>query len=453
MNKLLVANRGEIACRVMRSAKSMGIRTVAVYSEIDAQSLHVKQADESILIGSAKAAESYLNVDSILAAAAEVDADAVHPGYGFLAENAEFAARVTGAELIWVGPTPAQISTMGDKERARTIAGAAGIPVLTGSRRIAVGEINGLHEAASTVGYPLLVKASAGGGGIGMRLVDKPEQLEKTVSSTQAMAERSFGDGVIFLERYIAKARHIEIQVFGFGDGRAVHFYERECSIQRRFQKVIEEAPAVSFPIDMRDKMATAAVSLAENQAYAGAGTAEFIVDADTNDFYFLEMNTRIQVEHPVTEMTTNSDLVALQIRLARGDNLTSITQASIVQSGHAIECRLYAENPAKMFMPSPGTLETLTFPRATESVRIDSGVVEGDAVTPYYDPMIAKLICAADSRGAALDLMAVSLGQMTIDGIANNLAFLENVVVHHQFRDGNVFTGFIDSYKSDLIG
>lgn len=453
MNKLLVANRGEIACRVMRSAKSMGIRTVAVYSEIDAQSLHVKQADESILIGPAKAAESYLNVDSILAAAAEVDADAVHPGYGFLAENAEFAARVTGAELIWVGPTPAQISTMGDKERARTIAEAAGIPVLTGSRRIAVGEINGLHEAASTVGYPLLVKASAGGGGIGMRLVDKPEQLEKTVSSTQAMAERSFGDGVIFLERYIAKARHIEIQVFGFGDGRAVHFYERECSIQRRFQKVIEEAPAVSFPTDMRDKMATAAVSLAENQAYAGAGTAEFIVDADTNDFYFLEMNTRIQVEHPVTEMTTNSDLVALQIRLARGDNLTSITQASIVQSGHAIECRLYAENPTKMFMPSPGTLETLTFPRATDSVRIDSGVVEGDAVTPYYDPMIAKLICAADSRGAALDLMAVSLGQTKIDGIANNLTFLENVVVHPQFRDGNVFTGFIENFKSDLIG
>ena len=452
MRKLLIANRGEIACRVARSAKSLGIGTVGVYSEADAEALHVKRCDEAVLLGPAKAADSYLNVDRVIAAAKQTGADAVHPGYGFLAENAEFAGRVIREGLIWVGPSPDQILAMGDKERARGIADAAGVPVLKGSPRFAVGNIDGLVAAADAVGYPLLVKASAGGGGIGMRLVEGPEQIEKTVASTQAMAERSFGDGTIFLERFIAKARHIEIQVFGFGDGRAVHFYERECSIQRRFQKVIEEAPAVGFPHEMRDQMSQAAIALSEAESYSGAGTAEFIVDAQSNEFYFLEMNTRIQVEHPVTEMTTNSDLVALQIKLARGDDLSFLTQDSIQQTGHAIECRLYAENPNKMFMPSPGTLDKFRLPNADESVRIDSGVVEGDVITPYYDPMLAKVICKGETRASALDLMIKSLNSTTIEGIANNVEFLEKVVSHSNFQRGDVFTGFIDAYKSDLI-
>jgi len=453
MKKLLIANRGEIACRVIRGAKSLGISTVAVYSEVDAQSLHVKQADEAVLVGPAKATESYLSTDRILTAARETGAQAIHPGYGFLAESAHFAEMVMDQGLTWVGPTPAQISAMGDKARARAIAQAAGVPVLKGSPRFAVGERNDLLAAADAVGYPLLVKASAGGGGIGMRLVEQADQLEKIVESTQAMAERSFGDGTIFLERYIPKARHIEIQLFGFGDGRAVHYYERECSIQRRFQKVIEESPACDLPDEVRDQMTGAAVALAESQSYQGAGTAEFLVDAATNEFFFLEMNTRIQVEHPVTEMTTHADLVAMQIQLARGDDLSAITQESIQHAGHAIECRLYAENPAKMFLPSPGTLETLILPHPTDRVRVDTGVVEGDIITPYYDPMIAKLICAGASRAEALDLMANTLSDTTIVGIANNVSFLKEIVSHPRFRSGDVFTGFIDTYKTDLIG
>jgi acetyl/propionyl-CoA carboxylase alpha subunit len=452
MNKLLVANRGEIACRVIRSAKSLGIATVAVYSEADARALHVKQADESFLLGPAKATESYLSTDRVLAAAHKTGAQAIHPGYGFLAESSHFAERVTESGLTWIGPTPEQIVAMGDKQRARDIAEAAGVPVLKGSRRFAVGEHDGLLAAGATVGYPLLVKASAGGGGIGMRVAEKADQLEKIVESTQTIAERSFGDGTVFLERYVPKARHIEIQLFGFGAGRAVHFYERECSIQRRFQKVIEESPACNLLTDLRDRMAAAAVALAESQNYEGAGTAEFIVDAATNDFFFLEMNTRIQVEHPVTEMTANVDLVALQIQQARGEDLSALTQDSIKRAGHAIECRLYAENPAKMFLPSPGTLDALILPPTTDRVRIDTGVSEGDVITPYYDPMIAKLICGGESREAALELMAKTLAGIKIEGIANNVSFLEQVVAHPHFRNGDVFTGFIDTYKADLI-
>lgn len=453
MKKILVANRGEIACRVFRSAAALGIKTVAVYSEADANALHVKNADEAIAIGPSKASDSYLKVANILAAAEQSGADAIHPGYGFLAENADFARAVSDAGLTWIGPSPEQITAMGDKERARNIAEAAGVPVLRGSARFAVGDTQGLDAAASKVGYPLLVKASAGGGGIGMKLVESPEQLEKTVTSTQAMAERSFGDGAVFLERYIPKARHIEIQLFGFGAGRAVHFYERECSIQRRFQKVIEEAPAPRLEREVRDKMAAAAVSLAQAQSYEGAGTVEFIVDAATQEFFFLEMNTRIQVEHPVTEMTTDSDLVSLQIQLARGDDLGAVTQAKIAQSGHAIECRLYAENPDKMFLPSPGTLDTFDLPVESETLRIDTGVSEGDAITPYYDPMIAKIICAGVTREAALASMKNTLDAIRIDGIANNVNFLSRVIDHAKFRECDVFTGFIDTYKSDLIG
>ena len=453
VNKILIANRGEIACRVMRSARALGARTVAVYSDADRESLHVATADEAVHIGPSKAAESYLNIDALLAAAAATGATAVHPGYGFLAENANFASRVLAAGLVWIGPTPAQIEAMGDKARARALAEAAGVPIVPGSARFPTGELAGLEAAAVQVGYPLLVKASAGGGGIGMRLVEDPAQLLKTAEATQTMAARSFGDGTVFLERYIPRARHVEIQVFGFGDGRAVHVYERDCSIQRRFQKVIEEAPAPGLPASVRQQMAEAAARLAASQRYQGAGTVEFIVNAETFEFFFLEMNTRIQVEHPVTECITGLDLVGLQLRLAAGEALADITQAGIAVNGHAVECRLYAENPAKMFLPSPGKLTTFALPAAGDGVRIDTGVREGDTITPYYDPMVAKLICHGATREEALAKMAAVLAETQVEGIFTNVQFLRRVVAHPAFAQGDVFTGFIETHKADLLG
>ena len=453
VNKILIANRGEIACRVMRSARALGARTVAVYSDADRESLHVATADEAVHIGPSKAAESYLNIDALLAAAAATGATAVHPGYGFLAENANFASRVLAAGLVWIGPTPAQIEAMGDKARARALAEAAGVPIVPGSARFPTGELQGLEEAAAQVGYPLLVKASAGGGGIGMRLVEGPEHLLKTAEATQTMAARSFGDGTVFLERYIPRARHVEIQVFGFGDGRAVHVFERDCSIQRRFQKVIEEAPAPGLPAPVRQQMAEAAARLAASQRYQGAGTVEFIVNAETFEYFFLEMNTRIQVEHPVTECITGLDLVGMQLRLAAGEALSEITQERITIKGHAVECRLYAENPAKMFLPSPGKLTTFALPAAGDGVRIDTGVREGDTITPYYDPMVAKLICHGASREEALAKMAAVLAETQVEGIFTNVQFLRRVVAHPAFMQGDVFTGFIETHKADLLG
>jgi 3-methylcrotonyl-CoA carboxylase alpha subunit len=451
-SKLLVANRGEIACRVMRSARVLGLKTVAVYSDADAQSLHVGLADEARRIGPPKAAGSYLNIDAILAAAHDSAAEAIHPGYGFLAENAGFAARVADAGLVFIGPTPAQIEAMGDKARARTLASEAGVPVVPGSARFEAGALAGLEEAAQQVGYPLLVKAAAGGGGIGMRQVEEPKQLLKVAEATQTIAARSFGDGAIFLERYIPRARHVEIQVFGFGDGRAVHLFERDCSIQRRFQKVIEESPAPGLPEAVRARMTASAVALAEAQRYAGAGTVEFIVDAASFDYYFLEMNTRIQVEHPVTEMITGQDLVALQLRLARGEDLAALTQEAVATHGHAIECRLYAENPDKMFLPTPGRLQTLELPESATGIRIDTGVRQGDMITAYYDPMIAKIIVHGATREAALDTLARALAAARIEGISSNIGFLRRVVGHPVFRAGDVFTGFIETHRQDLV-
>ncbi len=452
MNKILIANRGEIACRVQRSAHALGARTVAVYSDADRDALHVASADEAVHIGPAKASESYLNVEALLAAAASTGATAIHPGYGFLAENAAFAARVIAAGLTWIGPTPAQIDAMGDKERARRIASAAGLPVVPGSPRFALDDLEGLEAAAAQVGYPLLVKASAGGGGIGMRLVEAPAHLRKTTEATQAMAARSFGDGTIFLERYIPRARHVEIQVFGFGDGRAIHLFERDCSIQRRFQKVIEETRAPGVPDAIRAQMANAATALAASQHYRGAGTVEFIVNAETFEFYFLEMNTRIQVEHPITECVTGLDLVALQLRLAGGDALAELTQASVGLVGHALECRLYAENPAKMFLPSPGKLVKFQLPDPSDGLRIDTGVREGDTITPYYDPMLAKIICHAPTRAAVLAKMTLALAATQVEGIWTNVEFLRRIIAHPAFERGEVFTGFIDAHKADLL-
>jgi acetyl/propionyl-CoA carboxylase alpha subunit len=452
MRKVLIANRGEIACRVIRSCRALGLGTVAVHSDADAGALHVAEADEAQRIGPAPAKQSYLVIGNILAAAKACGADAVHPGYGFLAENSDFAKAVADAGMTWIGPTPESIDDMGDKERARLLARAAGVPILPGSGRFGPGDLAGLSEAAHEVGFPLLVKASAGGGGIGMRRVDKPADLQKTVEATQSLAEKSFGDGTIYLERLIAKARHVEIQVFGFGDGHAVHMYERECSVQRRFQKIVEETPSPGLTAATRTAMAEAAVALVRQERYRGAGTIEFVVDAESGAFYFLEMNTRIQVEHPVTEMTTGLDLVGLQIRLARGDDLSFLTQESIRPRGHSIECRLYAENPAMNFLPSPGPLKRFQLPKVADGIRIDTGVREGDQITFHYDPMIAKLVSRGRDREEAIGRLLAALGEIRVEGVATNAAFLGRVIDHPAFRAGDTHTGFVAEHGAGLL-
>ena len=451
MKAVLIANRGEIACRIMRSCRGLGLRTVAVYSEADANALHVQMADTAVAIGPAAARDSYLRTDRLLEAAQSSGADAVHPGYGFLSENAEFAQAVQGAGLTWIGPSPRAITDMGDKQRARELARASGVPILPGSPRFTTGQLDGLEDAGATVGYPLLVKAAAGGGGIGMRLVSRPEQLRATAEATQSMAAKSFGDGSIYLERYIERARHVEIQVFGFGKGKAIHLYERDCSIQRRFQKVVEESPAPGLPDAVREKMVAAATRLCCDQSYEGAGTVEFVMDADTLEFFFLEMNTRIQVEHPVTEMNTGRDLVAMQLELARG-TLRNFSQEEVSALGHAIECRIYAENPAKNFLPSPGLLLRFSLPQPARDLRIDSGFRAGDEVTFFYDPLIAKVICHGPTRDAAIQRMLQALEEIDIEGPATNLAFLRATLNHPAFREGQVFTGFVDKFKHALI-
>ncbi len=456
MKRILIANRGEIACRIIRACKALGIATVAVHSEADANALHVQSADAAICIGPAAPAQSYLKYERILAAALESGADGIHPGYGFLSENTDFARAVEAAGLIWIGPTPQSIDEMGDKEKAREVAKAAGVPTLPGSRRFAQGELDGIEAAAATVGYPLLVKATGGGGGIGMRRVDGPEQLRACVEATQQLAAKSFSDGTIYLERFVPRARHVEIQVFGHGDGTAVHLFERECSIQRRFQKIIEESPAPGLPAALRAQMAEAASALAAHQRYRGPGTVEFIVDAQTLEFFFLEMNTRIQVEHPVTEMVTGWDLVQRQILLAAAgpslQGFEKIAQKDITFKGAAIECRLYAENPAKQFFPSPGPLNVFALPAASRQLRIDTGVRQGDVITPFYDPMIAKMIVWGLDRTQALAAMKAALAASRIEGVKNNLEFLQAVIDHPDFAAGHLDTGLVERERTALL-
>jgi 3-methylcrotonyl-CoA carboxylase alpha subunit len=452
MKTVLIANRGEIACRIQRSCRALGLRTVAVYSEPDAESLHAREADQRFALGGSSPLESYLRPDRLLEAARATGADAIHPGYGFLAENAAFAVAVEEAGMIWVGPSAQSIADMGDKERARMIARAAGVPVLPGSARFGPEQSGGLGEAAREVGYPLLVKACAGGGGIGMRRVDKEVDLAATVEATQSMALRAFGDGSIYLERYIARARHVEVLVFGMGNGEAVHVHERDCSIQRRFQKIIEESPAPGLPQGVRDAMFQAAVALCRQQRYRGAGTVEFVVDADSLEFFFLEMNTRIQVEHPVTEMNTGLDLVAMQLQLAGDGALPFRTQADVQARGHALEARIYAERPAKGFLPSTGTLNVFRLPAAAQSIRVDCGVRQGDRITHFYDPMIAKVIAHGADREAAIARLLAALEEVEIEGVETNLAFLKRTLAHPAFRAGRIDTGFVDAYRSELL-
>jgi 3-methylcrotonyl-CoA carboxylase alpha subunit len=452
MTKVLIANRGEIACRIVRGCHALGLSPIAVYSEADAGARHVQLADEAYPIGPAPVRESYLNIDAILEAARLSGASLVHPGYGLLSENAGFAEAVQNAGHIWVGPSPSNITEMGDKGRARDLAVAADVPVLPGSPRLNLTDDRGIQEAGAKVGYPLLVKASGGGGGIGMRLVEKPEDLVKTAQSVSALAERTFGDGGTFLERHVPRARHVEVQVFGLGDGRVFHLFDRECSVQRRFQKIVEEAPAPGVPAATRAAMSEAACRLAGSRNYAGAGTVEFILDADSGHFYFLEMNTRIQVEHPVTEMITGEDIVALQLSLATGQSPDRLADRSPAASGHAIECRLYAENPAKRFLPSPGRLERFRLPKERDGIRVDTGFAEGDTITPYYDPMIAKIITAGADRESAIGAMTAALNEIEIAGIVSNLAFLKRVIGHPAFVAGDVDTRFVDRNLTALI-
>jgi len=449
--KLIIANRGEIACRVIRAARQLGLTTVAVYSEADAQAPHVEAADEAVLIGPAAAAQSYLRQGAIVDAALKTGATLLHPGYGFLAENAAFARHCGEVGITFVGPSPEVIAAMGDKEQARRIAVEAGLPVSRGTAKLR-GDDSGIADEAERVGYPLLVKAAAGGGGIGMRRVDEASALLESIATTRSLAERAFGDGSVYLEHFVSRARHIEVQVFGFGDGRAVHLFERDCSVQRRHQKVIEEAMSPALDARQREEIVAVAVKLAQACRYEGAGTVEFLYDDESGEYYFLEMNTRIQVEHPVTEMITGIDLVGAQLRQAMGEDLsTELAQNRIGASGWSVEARLYAERPAKNFMPSPGPLNVMRLPQA-EGLRIDTGYHAGMKVTPYYDPMLMKIIAHADTRDGAVDRLDAALAELVVEGIETNQTFLRNALAHPTFRAGRANTSWLGQAHQELI-
>jgi len=450
---LLIANRGEIAVRIMRSARDMGIRTIAVYSDADANALHVREADDAIHIGPSPAKESYLVIDKIIAAAKRSGAEAIHPGYGFLSENVAFADACQKAGIIFVGPPASAIEAMGLKDAAKQLMEKAGVPVVPGYH----GDNQDgdfLAAQADKIGYPVLIKAVAGGGGKGMRRVETPSEFARALASARREAGSAFGDERVLVEKYVSRPRHIEIQVFADGHGNVVHLYERDCSLQRRHQKVIEEAPAPDMPSDMRKAMGEAAVAAAKAIGYRGAGTVEFIADASKglhiNAFWFMEMNTRLQVEHPVTEAITGVDLVEWQLRVAAGQPLP-LAQEDIPLSGHAVEVRLYAEDPAKSFFPSTGRLRRL---RAMEGgdIRTDMGVEEGDEVSMFYDPMIGKIIAHAETRDVALARLQRFLLGMEVAGPKTNLAFLANVLGHEAFRQADIDTGFIDRHLETLV-
>ena len=447
---VLVANRGEIACRVFRTARRMGIRTIAVYSEADAKALHVRVADEAVLIGPAPARESYLDVARVLAAAKASGAEAIHPGYGFLSENADFAEAVVAAGIIWIGAPPAAIRAMGLKDAAKTLMIAAGVPVTPGY----MGEDQSpdrLKSEADAIGYPVLIKAVAGGGGKGMRRVDAAGAFLDALASCQREAASSFGDDRVLIEKYILSPRHIEVQVFGDSHGEVVHLYERDCSLQRRHQKVIEEAPAPGMDVATRAAVTEAAVKAAKAVNYVGAGTIEFIADGTeglrADRIWFMEMNTRLQVEHPVTEAITGVDLVEWQFRAAAGEAVP-LKQADIPMKGWAMEARLYAEDPANGFMPSIGRLEHFRLP---EDVRIDTGVEEGGEVSQFYDPMIAKLIVHAETREEAAEALAAACSEVEVWPIRTNAAFAMKCLEHPRFVSGDIDTGFIAAEEAEL--
>jgi 3-methylcrotonyl-CoA carboxylase alpha subunit len=452
IQSLLIANRGEIACRIIRTARAMGIRTVAVYSDADAKALHVRQADEAVHIGPSPARESYLVGEKIIAAALATGAEAIHPGYGFLSENAAFAQAVIDAGLIWVGPAPASITAMGLKDAAKTLMAAAGVPVTPGYMG-ANQEPAFLSARAADIGYPVLIKAVAGGGGKGMRKVEDAADFADALASCQREATASFGNAHVLIEKYIQRPRHIEVQIFGDTHGNIVHLFERDCSLQRRHQKVIEEAPAPGMDQATREILCAAAVKAAKAVDYVGAGTIEFIADASeglrADRIWFMEMNTRLQVEHPVTEEITGVDLVEWQLRVVSGEPLPK-RQDELSINGWAMEARLYAEDPAKGFLPSVGTLQRYCLP--DDEIRVDSGVEEWSVISPHYDPMIAKLIVHADDRSDAIDALLEALEGTAVWPVKSNAGFLYRSARSQQFRAGDVTTGFIAEQGEALI-
>jgi 3-methylcrotonyl-CoA carboxylase alpha subunit len=449
---LLVANRGEIARRVMRTARRLGLRTIAVYSDADRDAWHVADADEAVHIGGSAAKDSYLRIDAIIEAAKRTGAAAIHPGYGFLSEKAEFADACAAAGIAFIGPPASAIRAMGLKDAAKDIVGKAGVPVVPGYQGDDQSPERLKAEAART-GYPVLIKAVAGGGGKGMRRVDAEGEFVKALEGAKREAMGAFSDDRVLIEKYVTRPRHIEIQVFADNHGNAVHLFERDCSLQRRHQKVIEEAPAPGMPEAMRAAMGEAAVKAALAIGYRGAGTIEFIVDSSQglrpDGFFFMEMNTRLQVEHPVTEAITGLDLVELQLRIAAGEALPP--QSAITLTGHAVEARLYAEDPAKSFLPSIGTLRRLRLPEAGEGLRIDAGVREGDAVTMFYDPMIAKVVSHGATRDEARQKLARAMEHVEVAGVRTNAAFVAKCLRHPGFASGDIDTGFIDRHMDEL--
>jgi 3-methylcrotonyl-CoA carboxylase alpha subunit len=445
--KILIANRGEIACRVVRTARRMGIATVAAYSEADSSALHVAMADEARLIGPPPARASYLKGDVIIAAARDSGAEAIHPGYGFLSENAEFAEACAAAGVVFIGPPPAAMRAMGSKAAAKALMQQAGVPVVPGYHGDDQDSAQLLAEAEK-IGFPVLIKASGGGGGRGMRVVTAAGDFARALDGAKREAAGAFGDNRVLIERYLARPRHIEVQVFADAHGNIVHLYERDCSIQRRYQKIVEEAPAPGLKPKLRQAMAEAAVAAARACGYVGAGTVEFIVEKDR--FYFMEMNTRLQVEHPVTEAVTNTDLVEWQLRVAAGEEFTR-DQSQIALNGHAIEVRLYAENPARGFLPATGTLHRLRLP-SPELARVETGVRGGDAVTPFYDPMIAKIIAWGPDRAVSRTRLARALAETGVLGVATNLGFLARVVGDPDFAGARLDTGFIERRRESLL-
>jgi len=439
--KILIANRGEIALRVIQACRELGIQTVAVYSTADRDSLHVTYADEEVCIGPPKSADSYLNVSALVSAAEITGADAVHPGYGFLAENAHFAEVLRECKLSWIGPRPETIRLMGDKARARQAAQEAGVPVLPGSRE-ALESADEARRLAATVGYPIILKAAAGGGGRGMRIVHGEKDLEAQFETARAEAEKAFGDGSIYLEKYLVEPRHIEFQVFGDQKGHVIHLGERECSIQRRHQKLIEESPSPALTPELRERMGDAAVRLCKAVGYENAGTIEFLLDRD-GSYYFMEMNTRIQVEHPVTEMVTGVDLVKWQIRVAAGERLA--VPNGLKPRGHAIECRINAEDP-DTFAPSPGKLTTFHVPGGP-GVRVDTHGYESYVIPPFYDSLVAKLIVHAGSREEAVARMARALEFFVVEGIKTSIPLHRRILQDDRFRDGELSTRFMERF------
>jgi 3-methylcrotonyl-CoA carboxylase alpha subunit len=440
--RLLIANRGEIACRVIRSCRRLGVHVIAVHSQADREALHVRLADEAHAIGPAPARDSYLNVEAVIATARTSRADAVHPGYGFLSENAAFAEACAAAGVLFVGPGPAAIRAMGLKHEAKALVSAAGVPVVPGY----MGEdqsVARLAAEAARVGYPLLVKAVAGGGGKGMRVVREAAALDEAIRGARGEAESAFGDGRLMLERFLDRPRHVEVQIFGDAHGGCVHLFERECSVQRRYQKIIEESPSPFIDGATRSAMTAAAVRAARAVGYVNAGTIEFIVDADGR-FYFMEMNTRLQVEHPVTEQVTGLDLVEWQLRIASGEPLP-LPQERIRQQGHAIEARIYSEDPRRGFLPSVGRIRRFAYPTPDEAWRVDAGIADGDTISVHYDPMIAKVIATGADRAGALASLRHRLDRTAVFGVADNLPLLRAIAAHPAFAAGDVDTGFVD--------